>query len=60
MSSQKKQMFKKEKQRKYLREIRGCSRAVDAIQGDVEALFGEREIRLTRLENRVGLKEKER
>lgn len=53
----KKQMFKKEKQQKYLRDGGGCSRAVDAIQGDAGELLGEIE---TRLENRVGLKEKER
>lgn len=50
-------MLKKEKQQKYLRDSGGCSRAVDAIQGDAEELLGEREIHVTWLENRVGLKE---
>lgn len=56
----KKQMFKKEKQQKYLRDGGRCSHAADAIQGDAEELLGEREIHVTRLENRVSLKEKER
>lgn len=51
----KKQMFKKEKQQKYLRDSGGCSRAVDAIQGDAEELLGERNPRNKRLENRVTL-----
>lgn len=55
----KKQMFKNENQQKYLRDGGGCSRAVDAIQGDAEKLLGEREIHVTRLENRVSLKGKE-
>lgn len=52
----KKQMFKEEKQQKYLRDCGGCSRVVDVIQGYAKELLGEREIHIPRLEKRVGLK----
>lgn len=55
----KKQMFKEEKQQKYLRDCGGCSRVVDVIQGYAKELLGEREIHIPRLEKRVGLKKGE-